>query len=70
MSNYTISPTQNQQIPVTGELKREPLCEICGDPHPQPVTVLDHGPLQLCQTCRRVFGFDQAGQRGQDGSIF
>jgi hypothetical protein len=44
-------------IPVTGELTREPLCEICSDPHPQPVTVLDRGTLQLCADCRQIFGF-------------
>jgi hypothetical protein len=48
-----LQPTR--EIP---EPTRTPLCEICGDPSPVPVDVLDYGRMMLCDECRHLFGFD------------
>jgi hypothetical protein len=61
MTDYTSKPPQLQTIPVTGEPNREPLCEVCGDPHPQLVTVLDRAPMMLCDVCRVLFGLSGGG---------
>jgi hypothetical protein len=61
-SDYTEKDPQFQPIiPVTGEPERLPLCEVCGDPHPKSVTILDHAPMMLCDVCQVLFGLAGGG---------
>lgn len=63
MNHYTHSHNERQLIPATGgatEPERLAVCEVCGSADQVVLTAHpDRGGLQLCQNCRRLFGFDQ-----------